>query len=551
MTLKCCVLMVLWCGISSAADWHAAPTGTPTGKGTLAAPWDLQSAFDHSDLIQPGDTLLLNPGTYVTLAPSRVWMVRLTATPDKPLTIRSVAGERAIIEFWNPATGTANFQVGNIAKSFGHNLVIRDLVFRNTRQQARASPLTPAWELHRGAIVLLGDNVKFVHNIVHDLGEGPTCENLVTGGEIYGNVIYNCGWIDGARGNGHGIYLQNVGPAPKIAENNIIYHGWQGSAAIHAYTADGKINHIHFLNNICFDVGAARTGPTGPTAARNLFYGSGQQVVRGAKIIGNVAWHNGVIDTLGLGSPVGPENDDLILKDNYVVGALRAAKPFKAVQCEGNTFFPRDGRFLDWPKPSIVTAASWNNNRYVGSAASTFLYASVAVPFTTWKQQTGFDANSTIVATDSTRIFVKPDRYDASRAHIAILNWAQTPMVSVDLAGIVPTNKHYEIRAAYDVFGAALVAGWYSGPVPVPMGTVTPPLPIGASLVPIAPTDGFKADIRFGAFVLTTDDTPAPPLPSPPPPPLTSDLQVYWDKTKKLFYVIDAGVRRELEIKPQ
>ena len=40
-----------------AAEWYAAPTGTPGGNGGINNPWDLQTALDHPASVQPGDTI--------------------------------------------------------------------------------------------------------------------------------------------------------------------------------------------------------------------------------------------------------------------------------------------------------------------------------------------------------------------------------------------------------------------------------------------------------------------------------------------------------------
>jgi hypothetical protein len=75
-----------------AADWYASPTGSPTALGTAASPWDLPFALSGSR-VQPGDTLFLQGGTY-----RGKFRSTLRGTPSAPITVRSAAGEWAVID---------------------------------------------------------------------------------------------------------------------------------------------------------------------------------------------------------------------------------------------------------------------------------------------------------------------------------------------------------------------------------------------------------------------------------------------------------------------
>ena len=43
-------------------EWYAAPTGSPSGNGTILNPWDLQTALNNTTQILPGDILWLRGG---------------------------------------------------------------------------------------------------------------------------------------------------------------------------------------------------------------------------------------------------------------------------------------------------------------------------------------------------------------------------------------------------------------------------------------------------------------------------------------------------------
>jgi hypothetical protein len=86
-----------------AADWYASPAGKPTNSGTAESPWDLATALadntvpaNKNSLIKPGDTVWLLAGTYGTGA-GTFFGCSLTGTESQPITVRQVAGQRAII----------------------------------------------------------------------------------------------------------------------------------------------------------------------------------------------------------------------------------------------------------------------------------------------------------------------------------------------------------------------------------------------------------------------------------------------------------------------
>src|ERR1051326_4865372 len=73
-----------------AADFYVAPDGTPSGAGTEAQPYDLQTALSGS-ASHPGDTFWLRGGTYAIGHIN----TQIHGLPDHPISFRQVAGERA------------------------------------------------------------------------------------------------------------------------------------------------------------------------------------------------------------------------------------------------------------------------------------------------------------------------------------------------------------------------------------------------------------------------------------------------------------------------
>lgn len=74
------------------ADFYASVDGRPTASGSIDDPWDLQTALDHPDPVQPGDTIWLRGGVYVG-----EFQIHLKGEPGKPVVLRQYPGERAIL----------------------------------------------------------------------------------------------------------------------------------------------------------------------------------------------------------------------------------------------------------------------------------------------------------------------------------------------------------------------------------------------------------------------------------------------------------------------
>jgi hypothetical protein len=117
-----------------------------------------------------------------------------------------------------------------------------------------------------------------------------------------------------------------------------------------------------------------------------------------------------------------------------------------------------------------------------------------------WQQATGLDEASTFGGEqpEGVKTFVRPNRYEEGRAHIAVYNWAQQDSASVDVSGVLNAGDSYAVYHAYDLFGTPVATGTYSdGTIDVPLGTVAPPEITGGWVV-----EPPSAGPEFNAFVL-------------------------------------------------
>jgi hypothetical protein len=89
--------------------------------------------------------------------------------------------------------------------------------------------------------------------------------------------------------------------------------------------------------------------------------------------------------------------------------------------------------------------------------------------FAEYRKATGFDGSSKLLAPVNgrpagTRVFVRPNRYEKGRAHVAVLNWDGVRAVKVDLSGIgLEVGAKFQVRNVPDLFGPPGVEGVYRG----------------------------------------------------------------------------------------
>ena len=91
------------CGPSSApaAEFHVAPEGIPTNRGTVDSPWDIASTWAGQHPIPPGSTIHMAGGVY--RHPDRSWdspgfAIALQGRDGQLITIRPLRGERVTID---------------------------------------------------------------------------------------------------------------------------------------------------------------------------------------------------------------------------------------------------------------------------------------------------------------------------------------------------------------------------------------------------------------------------------------------------------------------
>jgi hypothetical protein len=386
-------------------SFYAAPDGigSPKGDGSKAHPWDLPTALKGPDAVHPGDTIWLSGGLYAYRSLDYLYSY-LKGEPGKPITVRAILGERVTLD-------AALVIQGPWTTIWG--LEVIDSTLDRTAAYVR-----------KDGIAVWAPNVKLINNIVHDAG-GLGFWWQAEDAEMYGNIIYNNGYIGKDRGHGHGLYTTNK-DGLKLIEDNILFNSFSG-INVHAYSEKTYLNGFLFEGNVSFN-GHFLVGGLVPASnvslKDNMFY-------RGAAQFGYRA---------------GVKNSGLLLT--------------------GNFFHADDGECLTIRGWADVRAA--NNIAWQGGLSGVL-------------ETVLSDGKSyALHKMGGTTVILRPNTYEPGRGNIVIYNWDKLDSVPVDLSqmGWKPGEKYllHNVQNYYD----ETIQGVYKGqPIQVPMTGWSTAIPTG------------------------------------------------------------------------
>jgi hypothetical protein len=450
----------------AATEFHVAPTGTRDGDGSPQRPWDLQTALAQPAAVLPGDTIWLHGGVY-----RGSFRSDLKGREGARIVVQQAPGERAIIEI-EPRTGfTPGFSAyGEWARFQGFEITCT--------HPKRRTEKKGSWpdDLRRGSVESRGSHLQFVNLLIHDLENGIGFWSDGAGGEIYGCLIFNNGWGGPDRGHGHAIYTQNR-EATKTIEDNILFS--QFGSGLHLYGSSKAtlkgfriIGNIAFLNGCLYKPGDQTTG---------LLIG-GDAPLDDVLVEQNITYAS----PLQIGYPWGHHNKSVTVRRNYVMGA--------SLYFQNSLIFEENTVVAGRPVLRVVLSEAGFTNRYRIDRNTYFNSEPTFYPFAlargtqansydlpSWREL-GFDRDSAVVDgfPKQPQVFVRPNRYEAGRAHIAVFNWAEQPAVDVNLEKVLKPGQTFRIVSARNFHGPAIVTGKYEGkPIVLPTQPVSPAQPVG------------------------------------------------------------------------
>lgn len=463
-------------GALNASEFYVAPNGTARGTGAKDSPWDLATALAHPKAVRPGDTIWLLGGTYTGSFTST-----LEGAAGAPIVVRQAPGERAVID-GRPLKGETIFTIRGAWTWYWGFELTSSVAARNTTAPGSSAPNGMGFGFD-----IFGPNTKVINTLVHDTAQGFGFWVPATDAELYGNIIYNNGWIAPDRGHGHGIYAQN-NAGTKLITDNMIFN--QLGTGFHIYGTDRtQLNNFRLRGNVHFN--------------DQVIIGGGPPL-ENLELLENMFYRDPL--TLYYNNRL---NGKLILKNNYI-GALSQIFWFNSIEASANTFYRNVGgaalelRYREGGGPDKY---AFDGNTYVENRTPTPII--VADPsrsynevFTldAWRKRFGFDMNGRTRLPAQPDVIVRRNLYEPERSHIVIYNWPKRDTVEVDVSATgVRRGDRYQLRNVQNYFADVITGTYNGGPLRVAMtGHTAVALPVG---IPVATTASTFPE--FGAFVFT------------------------------------------------
>ncbi|MGA9118805.1 MAG: right-handed parallel beta-helix repeat-containing protein, partial [Bacteroidota bacterium] len=447
-----------------ASSFHVTVGGTAQGNGSLADPWDLQTALNQPTAVHPGDTIWVHGGVY-----HGAYTARLQGRASLPIIVRNYQRDHAAIEGEiNPPEGIAFLCGMPCSYTWFWGLEFRGVPVN--RSYASSSP---------AANILFGSGIctaqvnqalpglKIVNCVIHDFVNGFGFCKEASGGEIYGNIIYNNGYDAPDRGHGHGIYVMNQ-TGRKLIADNILFNGYANG--IQAYGSEAQYaDNMTLAGNIIFNAGSSsQTG-----GGWNLIVGTmGTRKAVGDSVVGNYIFrgpNSGNFGGTSIGWVAGQES--ATVTDNWFVGSSSGEIALQLVNCSN---------------------LQLRNNRMIGTLTG---FSSSTYPQNIYAPSAPTSGDTSIV---------RPNKYDATRANVVVYNWGRGDSVRLNLRGFASPGDSVVLYHAQNFYGDQPFPTVVSadGSIRIPMlsnrWTVSAPV---AGNSPNSTLPG------FGAFVLELSHT--------------------------------------------
>lgn len=479
-----------------ADNFYVAASARPGGKGTKKAPWDLQTALNQPASIKPGDIILLEKGIY-----KGIFISNLTGTISKPIILKNNNGARVIIDGSLAGQVKKNIPAFTIkgAYTWYYNLEVTNT---DTERIINIEGSNPP-ERRGTGVDVFGPGVKIINFIIYDTGGGIGAWSPSQNSEYYGNIIFNNGWYATDRGHGHGIYAQN-NTGTKTYTDNVILNNFGGGWQIYG-SEKAQLNNFYFEGNVSFN---------------DRWLMGGGAPLQNLTLKNNFSYRDKV--QLGYSAQ---NNDGLVMTNNYFPGGISLFW-WKNITATGNTIFEYNSlnspvSLLFAGVPDLSTFHFNNNIYYRGklpnSRKLSFGWTNTLLEnnnpgrsgefyLPDWKRNKQDEdlvveyfpnKDESNVVLNGNKVFIRKNRYDATKATIIIYNWDKAATVAVNVAGILNPGDTYELRNTQNYFGDIITAKFKKGKLIVPMTGHTVAKPLGYNKELTSTT--FP---EFGTFIL-------------------------------------------------
>jgi hypothetical protein len=424
---------------------------------------------------QPGDTFWLNGGNYVIGHLD----TQIAGAPGLPITFRQVPGEKALID------GSLTF-----FDSAGY-VILRDfeLYSSDTNRLSAETNVgfNPTDIKIIPGIASYSPNLSFINLIVHDqTRHGFYISQTSYNNLIYGCIVYNNGWKSPDNAEGHGIYVQGATGTREITDT-LVFNNSGVNMHVYENTSGRRLAGITLEGNVAFNAGAIQN----VRSYQDWIVGVDAPAVSADRII--------LRNNMGYYSPasrayeqveIGREgvNGSVALLNNYLPQDL-LLNNWTIAAVSGNLFVAHTTNWIvSLNQMQVPLAAAWDDNSYLSPAVDAFFqFNAIKHGFADWQNVTGYDKNSayTVGGLSGTRVFVRPNRYEAGRANIIVYNWDNLGSVTVEVSPVLAPGAPYEVRNAQDFFAPPVLGSVFDGnPLLLPMTGLTVAAPTGPLLTP-------------------------------------------------------------------
>lgn len=376
---------------------HKVTKGTPNGNGSLAKPWDLQTALNKKEVVKASDIIWLHGGVYKGRFSSSI----STNSPSERITIMPFQEETVILD--------GNVKSGReaVLDVNGDGLVFKDFTVTFQGNFPRKTS-APGFKSITGISHRQGRNCVFQSITIHNVpGSGFGSWKRTGNTKILNCIIYNNGYM-GKRGHGVGIYVQNESNEQRLIEGNIIFSNYyKGIQVWSASNGGGKqfVKNIILKDNVVFNA-AQPTGRFRDNLIVATGDGSGKHIAKNITVTDNVFYHNTDIkngEILGgtisvtLGFHRNAPIEDVRFLNNVVVGGKDGLRLWhvKGLEFSGNTIYSEFVR-LNAAFLKEDNRFKFSNNSYYTRRANAFRFLKVGdYDLKTWQTELQLDANST------------------------------------------------------------------------------------------------------------------------------------------------------------
>ncbi len=337
----CCGL-----GTAGAVEYFAAPNGSPDGRGTAEAPWDIESVFAGRQPVEPGSTVYFKGGVY--RHPNRTrdggaYRFAMKGAEGLPVHVRPVSGERVTIDGGMTVENAEDVWLWDL------EFTVSEALAWDRRVEQAGSHIEDDQRPAGGITVNSARRCKFINLVVRDNpSTGISFWRMAVDCELHGCLIYRNGWIGPDRYHGPGIYTQNDEGRKWITD--CIFWG-NYSTTIQAYgSANAFVNNFHIVGNIAF-------APLRAGGRQRILVGGGRPshgIVAAENILYEVPLQIGY---------TAPHNDDCAVHDNTIVNADMSIQRYRNADERNNYVLAAGAPRPEEPARVILRPNKYDPNR--------------------------------------------------------------------------------------------------------------------------------------------------------------------------------------------